>query len=116
MILKKIKLKKRLPLRTLCARIKEIIEAIGIGQKALIITRFDSKFELEVFHSIIRTYSAMLTLEYDHFLIEPNLEESLIVIKPKNFNRYFTDLITRLFPNVEQLFFSRYVSKLIEFN
>ena len=102
MILKKIELKKRLRLRVLCSRIKEIIEAIGVGQKSLIITTTRK----ENFLVTIEELSPILTLEHDHFLTDPNWDESAIVIKPQHFSRLFADLIHRLFPKVKQLFFA----------
>ena len=103
MIFKKIKLKKRLPFRVLCARIKDVIETIDAGQKSLIITNCKRKF----FPTYFQSFSALLTLEHDRFLTHPDLKVGLIIIEPVHFDPYFADLITRLFPNVEQLFITR---------
>ena len=83
---------------------KEVIEAIGAGQKSLIITEYTwNEYSLAHFNR----FSSMLTMEQDRFLTHSNLEENMFVsIKPKHFNPYFADLMNRLFPNVQQLFFS----------
>ena len=54
--------------------------------------------------------SGLFTLEHDRFLTHPNFGEGQIVIAPKHLNRNFADLITRVFPNVEQLFYDVYVN------
>ena len=104
MILKKIKLKKRLPLRVLCARIKGVIEAIDAGQKSLFLSTF-SKDILDY----PRGFSSIRTLEQDRFLTHPNVEKDVITLKPIHFTDYFAGLMTRLFPNLQQLYFSLYV-------
>ena len=106
MIIKKIKLNKRLPLRTLCSRIKELIETIGAGQKSLYITENTSD-SIDIDRLLM---SGLFTLQHDRFLTHPNFEEGQIVIAPKHLNRNFADLITRVFPNVEQLFYDMYVN------
>ena len=101
MILKKIKFEKRLTLRVLCTRIKEVIEAIGAGQKSLIIAT--SEYEI----ALLERFSTMLTLVQDRFLTHSICKEDMLIcIEPKHFNPYFADLMNRLFPNVQQLFFS----------
>ena len=107
MILKKIKFEKRLTLRVLCTRIKEVIEGIGAGQKSLIITEYTCEHTLD----FLERFSSMLTMEQDRYLTHSNWEENMFVsIAPKHFNPYFADLMNRLFPNVQQLFFSLYVT------
>ena len=108
MILKKIKLKKRLPLRVLCARMKELIENISAGQTSLIITINKPNIRDQKLY-LIKRFSDILILEQDHFLTHPNVEEGLLVIEPAHFKTYFADFITRLFPNMKQLIFDRYV-------
>src|SRR5699024_9349048 len=72
MILKKIELKKRIPLRILSARMKDLIENICVGQKSLIITT-----RMKKILSDPRRYASILGYEHDRFLTHHNWKETV---------------------------------------
>ena len=105
MIFKDMTLQQRIPLIAVCSRWHGVIGAICAGKQSLKL--ISNRTYNEYRYPAAFYCSAKFNLEHDRF-VKPSLQNADDILEPKGYlNRPLCDSLARLFPNVQQLHFSR---------